>query len=149
MRGGGGAGLEEAKQLIARGGAGTCRCWSSRRITSGRVRRGARPLGLHSLTHSRSRARAGVGHALVSWGVSRAEADGVPCYLEASPFGKGLYIKHGFGIVGHMVTPGKYTVPGYAHARRLDDVDGEERWESHMPLMYRPAPGGSVEAGKA
>jgi GNAT superfamily N-acetyltransferase len=47
--------------------------------------------------------RRGVGAALVDWGLTHARARGEKAYLEASPFGKPLYIKKGFKVVGDLV----------------------------------------------
>jgi ribosomal protein S18 acetylase RimI-like enzyme len=46
--------------------------------------------------------RKGVGTVLVNWGLKHAQARGENAYLEASDFGKGLYIKLGFREVGDL-----------------------------------------------
>jgi predicted N-acetyltransferase YhbS len=46
--------------------------------------------------------RKGVGAALVDWGIKHARARGEKVYLEATPFGKGLYLKKGFKTVGEL-----------------------------------------------
>lgn len=38
----------------------------------------------------------GAGGMMMSWGVARADEDGVGCYLDATPEGKPLYEKYGF-----------------------------------------------------
>jgi hypothetical protein len=40
--------------------------------------------------------RRGAGSMLVKWGTDQADERGIPCYLESSPEGFGLYNKHGF-----------------------------------------------------
>tara|TARA_R110002060_G_scaffold74463_1_gene83719 strand:+ start:258 stop:641 length:384 start_codon:yes stop_codon:yes gene_type:complete len=42
----------------------------------------------------------GAGKLLVSYGVTEADKRGVPAWVEASVFGKGLYEKYGFGTNG-------------------------------------------------
>lgn len=41
---------------------------------------------------------------LVKWGTAQADERGLPCYLESSPEGLGLYKKHGFKEVGFFDT---------------------------------------------
>jgi hypothetical protein len=41
---------------------------------------------------------------LVKWGTDQADERGIPCYLESSPEGFGLYNKHGFKEVGFFDT---------------------------------------------
>ena len=36
---------------------------------------------------------------LVKWGTDIADHKGLPCYLEASENGYGLYLKHGFDLM--------------------------------------------------
>ncbi|KAH8890141.1 acyl-CoA N-acyltransferase [Thozetella sp. PMI_491] len=38
----------------------------------------------------------GAGGMLVKWGVDKADQEGWPCYLDSTPDGKALYLKHGF-----------------------------------------------------
>ena len=38
----------------------------------------------------------GAGAMLVKWGVDEADKAGWPCYLDSTPDGKGLYVRHGF-----------------------------------------------------
>lgn len=40
--------------------------------------------------------RRGVGNQLVEWGVKKADEQGLDAVVESSPFGRGLYEKHGF-----------------------------------------------------
>ncbi|KAF9776760.1 hypothetical protein IL306_005024 [Fusarium sp. DS 682] len=40
----------------------------------------------------------GAGSLLLRWGVERADGDGLPCFLEATPKGKPLYEKLGFKV---------------------------------------------------
>jgi len=47
--------------------------------------------------------RKGVGAALLDWGLEHARERGEKVYLEASEFGRGLYLKKGFKIIGHCV----------------------------------------------
>lgn len=44
--------------------------------------------------------RMGIGAKLLEWGVQGADDQGVKCWIEASPFGKGLYKKYGWEEVG-------------------------------------------------
>jgi len=48
--------------------------------------------------------RRGVGSQLVKWGTDRADEDGLPAWLEATPTGYGLYIRHGFEGVGDLIS---------------------------------------------
>jgi len=41
---------------------------------------------------------------LVKWGTDQADKRGLPCFLESSPEGLGLYRKHGFKEVGFFDT---------------------------------------------
>ena len=47
--------------------------------------------------------RRGVGAALLDWGLKHARARGEKAYLEATLFGKGLYLKRGFTTVGELL----------------------------------------------
>lgn len=40
--------------------------------------------------------RRGAASLLMEWGVGEADRRGLPCFLESSPMGRGLYLKHGF-----------------------------------------------------
>ena len=44
--------------------------------------------------------RMGVGHRLLQWGLEKADREGLECFIEASPEGKGLYEKFGWREVG-------------------------------------------------
>ena len=46
--------------------------------------------------------RRGAGKILVEWGLDMADREGLPCWLQATPQGRGLYSKCGFEIVGDM-----------------------------------------------
>ena len=46
--------------------------------------------------------RGGVGAALIDWGLEHARERGEKAYLEATSFGKGLYLKKGFTTVGEL-----------------------------------------------
>jgi uncharacterized protein YjiS (DUF1127 family)/GNAT superfamily N-acetyltransferase len=49
----------------------------------------------------------GVGSALLERGLARADADGMPAYLEAtSERNAALYLRHGFEVLSIMATPG-------------------------------------------
>ncbi|KAI5461565.1 acyl-CoA N-acyltransferase [Mariannaea sp. PMI_226] len=41
----------------------------------------------------------GVASAMMRWGVERADEDGLPCFLEATPEGRGMYEKYGFRVL--------------------------------------------------
>ena len=44
--------------------------------------------------------RMGVGNRLLEWGLEKADREGLECFIEASPAGKGLYEKLGWREVG-------------------------------------------------
>ncbi|KAL6402103.1 hypothetical protein AUP68_14568 [Ilyonectria robusta] len=44
----------------------------------------------------------GAASPLMRWGVERADEDGLPCFLEATPNAKGMYEKYGFRVVGQQ-----------------------------------------------
>ncbi|KPM36784.1 hypothetical protein AK830_g9782 [Neonectria ditissima] len=44
----------------------------------------------------------GAASEMMRWGVERADADGLPCFLEATPNGRGMYEKYGFRVVGQQ-----------------------------------------------
>ncbi|KAF7551497.1 hypothetical protein G7Z17_g4993 [Cylindrodendrum hubeiense] len=44
----------------------------------------------------------GAASPLMRWGVERADEDGLPCFLEATPNGRGMYEKYGFRVVGQQ-----------------------------------------------
>jgi ribosomal protein S18 acetylase RimI-like enzyme len=58
--------------------------------------KGEAALYLSILACSPTKQRSGAGSALVGWGVNLADSLGLPCRLEASPVGYGLYRKFGF-----------------------------------------------------
>ncbi|MCJ1454531.1 hypothetical protein MMC28_004884 [Mycoblastus sanguinarius] len=47
--------------------------------------------------------RQGAASLLLKWGIDRADASGIPCYLQGSPEGASLYQKHGFVAVDQVV----------------------------------------------
>ena len=68
--------------------------------------------------------RQGVGEKLVRWGTGRADSLGIRCFLEASPFGYGLYRKCGFKdveVAGGKINTAEYTYPAMLRAPILDD----------------------------
>ena len=68
--------------------------------------------------------RRGVGAALVDWGLRVARREGVPCSLEASHAGRGLYAKKGFRRYGWVDV-----VPGIDGPTLLWEPEGMEgRW---------------------
>jgi GNAT superfamily N-acetyltransferase len=68
--------------------------------------------------------RQGVGEMLVKWGTGRADGLGIPCFLEASPFGYGLYRKCGFEdveVVDGKTEEAEVTYPVMLRAPVLGD----------------------------
>ena len=53
--------------------------------------------------------RKGIGRILLQWGIDKADADGLECYLGSTPQGKGLYEKFGFKEVKEA---GNFTLDG-------------------------------------
>lgn len=53
------------------------------------------------MTYKEARGR-GAGSALLKWGLDRADADGLPTYLDSTPPGKALYEKAGFKVVKEL-----------------------------------------------
>lgn len=49
--------------------------------------------------------RRGIGSQLVKWGLEKADRDGVPCCLTATPMGVHVYTKLGFEEVGRVEIP--------------------------------------------
>ena len=47
--------------------------------------------------------RQGAASLLLKWGMERAKAVGIPCYLQASPEGSSLYKKHGFVEIDRVI----------------------------------------------
>ncbi|KAH7191974.1 acyl-CoA N-acyltransferase [Fusarium flagelliforme] len=45
----------------------------------------------------------GAASLLIRWGVERADAEGLPCFLEATPKGRPIYEKYGFQMKGQDV----------------------------------------------
>lgn len=46
--------------------------------------------------------RMGIGHELLRWGLAKADEEQVECWIDASPFGLGLYKKFGWEEVGYV-----------------------------------------------
>lgn len=67
------------------------------------TRTGGKILCLDILAVDPEYQRKGVGAALVKWGADKADAMGYEAVVESSPFGKGLYLKHGFEFVNYVV----------------------------------------------
>ena len=44
--------------------------------------------------------RRGLGSALLQWGIERADAERVPCWVQASPSACTVYTRAGFRVVG-------------------------------------------------
>ncbi|KAK7421310.1 hypothetical protein QQX98_002204 [Neonectria punicea] len=57
----------------------------------------------------------GAASSMMRWGVRRADEDGLPCFLEATPNGRGMYEKYGFRVVGRQEfeSPGGRVVDFY------------------------------------
>lgn len=68
----------------------------------------------------------GIASKLVEWGTDKADADGLPAYLESSPAAAGVYERLGFKV-----------------QKRLNILKNDENHS--MPVMLR-APVKSVEA---
>ncbi|EFX00190.1 gcn5-related n-acetyltransferase [Grosmannia clavigera kw1407] len=60
------------------------------------VVRGAAHVYLNILAAAPDRQRLGAGSAILRWGAELADAAGLPLWLEASPTGYPLYLRHGF-----------------------------------------------------
>lgn len=46
--------------------------------------------------------RLGIGGKLLDWGLKEADKEGLECWIDSSPFGLGLYKKHGWEEVGYL-----------------------------------------------
>ncbi|KAH7397807.1 hypothetical protein BKA64DRAFT_48131 [Cadophora sp. MPI-SDFR-AT-0126] len=57
---------------------------------------------MHLVTRGSQRGRGAAGK-LITWGVEKANADGVPAYLEASALAKPLYERYGFKQIGNLL----------------------------------------------
>lgn len=62
--------------------------------------------------------RRGVGAMHMSWGDEQADRLGLPCYLEASPKGKGLYLRHEYEVVSDF----PFDARKYGHHEQLAHV---------------------------
>ena len=72
--------------------------------------------------------RKGAGKMLVEWGVDAADRLGLPCWLQATPQGHGLYRKYGFVDVGKMdIDMSKYGGEGiYRYMCMLRPAKGDQ-----------------------
>ncbi|SPO06094.1 uncharacterized protein DNG_08783 [Cephalotrichum gorgonifer] len=48
----------------------------------------------------------GAAGPLIKWGAERADEDGLPCYLDASPMAKAIYERYGFKVADTLVFGG-------------------------------------------
>lgn len=98
---------------------------------------GARPhlADLNILACKTARHRSGAGSALLRWGTEKADREGKPAYLEASPTGYPLYRRFGFEDLG---------VHDLAVSERWGVVQGEgEDWGVNSAVaLAGPAPAG-------
>lgn len=60
-------------------------------------------LATHPAHHGR-----GIASLLLKWGLERADRDGVPVFLAASPAGKPMYERRGFRVLGTEEIAGGY-----------------------------------------
>ena len=74
-----------------------------------------------------SYARRGAGAMIMQWGIDEADKRSLPCFLESSPYGEGLYLKFGFRETGYFDTD------------ISKEKDGSEMYR-HI-VMYRDARG--------
>ena len=49
----------------------------------------------------------GAGRLMIRWGAERADAEGLPCYVDSSPEAVGIYGRYGFGEVNRLVLKGE------------------------------------------
>jgi len=90
-----------------------------------------------AVTHP-SHQRKGVGSALVRWATSKADRDGVPCWIQSSPVAHGVYYHCGFRDVGRLEMDLREFAPGgregkmgwggneFVYMLRLPDTKKEE-----------------------
>lgn len=78
-------------------------------------------------TYQRQGGGKGVGSMMMQWGNELADQLMLPCWLEASPYGRGLYAKYGYEVVEtvKLVTPS--FVSEYTHMRRPAKVQRMHR----------------------
>ena len=62
--------------------------------------------------------RRGVGTALIQQAIAKADADSVPCWLESTSIGHGLYNREGFGDVGNLEIDLSEFAPGGKSVKR-------------------------------
>lgn len=77
--------------------------------------------------------RRGVGAMHMRWGQEHADSRGLPCYLEASPTGKPLYVRQGYDAVADL----PFDAKAWGHPKDLPHV-----------LMLRPAKEMNGEPGE-
>lgn len=61
---------------------------------------------LHILVVRPEHQRRGAGRLMVRWGTERADADGLPCYVDSTPVAKRVYERYGFAEVDRLVLEG-------------------------------------------
>ena len=64
----------------------------------------------------------GVGSALIRWATAKADADGVPCWLNSSPVAYPLYVKAGFKEVGFKDVDLREFAPKDAESERQHGI---------------------------
>ena len=62
--------------------------------------------------------RRGIGAIHMRWGNEHADSHGLPCYLEASPKGKGLYLKNGYEVISDF----PFDARDWGHHDKLEHV---------------------------
>jgi hypothetical protein len=84
--------------------------------------------------------RRGAGKMLMKFGTDMADEVGLPCFLEGSPEGLGLYCASGFGAVGWIwldlkkyQNTGEQTGQGDQKQERIEGVGGG--WFSHAVMV--------------
>ncbi|KAM0434031.1 hypothetical protein ACHAPT_003975 [Fusarium lateritium] len=86
-------------------------------------------------THTNWRGK-GAAVSLMRWGLERADADKLPCFLEATPKGKPIYEKFGFRTLGEGVFewPQGTSVEAYMERDAKTDTvtNGEQRVDKAM-----------------
>ena len=74
----------------------------------------------------------GVGTALVHWATTRADDDGIPCWVQSSPVAHTLYYRAGFRDVGRLEIDLRDFVPG-AQQRKLGWGPFQFRYMLRLP----------------
>jgi GNAT superfamily N-acetyltransferase len=108
-------------------------------------------LMLDILATDPSHMRRGAGKMLMKFGTDMADEAGLPCFLEGSPEGLGLYRASGFEVVGWIWVDlkkyqdaGEQTVQGDQKQER-DEGEGEG-WYSHAVMVRQHQPGKGTSA---